>query len=97
MDGMAYRFRNSIGPIIRRLRSQLEWTQEELAAKLQLAGLHHLDRFAVSKIESQVRSVYDYESIILAKVLKVEVGDLFPKVEEVEADLERLIGDPREE
>ena len=93
---MAYRFRNSIGPIVRNLSSQHDWTLEELAAKLQLAGLHHLDRFSVSKIESQVRSVYDYEAIIIAKVLKVDVGDLFPTVEEVEADLERLIGEPKE-
>ena len=94
---MAYRFRNSIGPKLRKLRSQLEWTQEELAAKLQLAGLHHLDRFAVSKIESQVRSVYDYELIILAKVLNVEVGELVPNADEVEADLKRLIGEPEED
>ncbi len=51
-------------------------TQDELAARLQLSGLDHLDRVAVAKIESQIRSVYDFEVIVLANALKVTVAEL---------------------
>jgi transcriptional regulator with XRE-family HTH domain len=51
-------------------------TQDELAVRLQMSGLEHLDRVAVAKIESQIRSVYDFEVIVLANALKVTVAEL---------------------
>ncbi|MGV3664055.1 MAG: helix-turn-helix domain-containing protein [Prosthecobacter sp.] len=68
---MARRYRNILGPNIRKLRQQAGLTQDDLAARLQLAGLDNIDRVAVAKIESQIRSLYDFETIILARVLKV--------------------------
>ena len=35
-------------------------TQDQFGARLQLAGLHTLDRVGVAKIESQLRSVFDF-------------------------------------
>ena len=53
-------------------------TQDPLAARLQLAGLRTCDRVAVAKIESQIRSVYDYERSVLAGVLSVSVDEPSP-------------------
>jgi hypothetical protein len=40
--------------------------------KVQLAGLENFDRAAFAKIESQIRSVYDFEVIVISKVLRTE-------------------------
>ncbi|MCH7225099.1 hypothetical protein MLD59_03080 [Verrucomicrobiaceae bacterium E54] len=66
-------------------------TQEQLAAKLQLAGLHSVDRVAVAKIESQIRSVFDFELAVIAQVLGVDASALLPPVKALKADLDDLI------
>lgn len=71
------RFRNAVGPQIRKLRTQRNLSQDALAAKLQLAGLD-LDRISVAKIEMQIRSVFDYELAVIADVLEVTMDDLRP-------------------
>lgn len=53
-------------------------TQEELAAKLQLAGLQ-LGQMAVSRIETGKRVVPDFELPILAEVLRVSTDWLLGK------------------
>lgn len=73
---MGKRFRNFLGPTIRRLRVRSDLTQDELAARLQLAGLTNMDRVTVAKVESQIRSLFDFEVIVLAKVLKVDPQEL---------------------
>ena len=92
---MAKRFRNAVGPRIRKFRVEREWTQDQLAAKLQLAGLD-FDRVTVAKVESQIRSVYDFELVVVAEVLGVGAGELLPRFEQVEADLEALVAGERE-
>lgn len=93
---MARRFRNAIGPNVRRLRIERGWTQEQLAARLQLAGLHSLDRVGVAKIESQLRSAYDYEVAIIAEVLAVDPGQLMPPSDQLTEQLDALIAGRRE-
>lgn len=88
---MDKRFRNLIGPQVRARRMKREWSQSELATKLQLAGLTHLDRIGVAKIESQVRSVYDYEMMVIAEVLGVSPGAICPDEAEVAQSLSRLV------
>ena len=68
---------NVVGPQIRKLRSQRDWTQEILAQKLQLAGWD-VSRTSLAKLESQLRWVSDCELLFLAKVLSVQLKDLFP-------------------
>jgi len=68
-----------------------ELTQDQLAARLQLAGLHHLDRVAVAKIESQLRSVFDFELIVIAAELGGEPTRLLPSVRSLKSDLEDLV------
>ena len=73
---MAKRFRNILGPKIREMRLRAGLSQDDLAARLQLAGLENLDRVAVAKIESQIRSIFEYELIVLGSVLKVTPEEL---------------------
>lgn len=46
--------------------------------KLQLAGLD-MDRTSLAKIESRIRSVFDFELAIIAHVLKVPTDALYPE------------------
>jgi transcriptional regulator with XRE-family HTH domain len=62
---------------VRQLRLKKHCTQEALAARLQVEGWD-VSRESVAKLESQFRRVPDCELLFLAKVLGVEVMDLFP-------------------
>ena len=88
--GTDRRFRNSIGPQLRRLRVERELTQDALAGKLQRAGLD-MDRAAVAKIEIQNRSVFDFELRMIARVLSVDMRDLFPTDAKLDSDLPALM------
>jgi DNA-binding XRE family transcriptional regulator len=68
---------NIVGPQIRSLRFQRDWTQEELAARCTVRGLE-LSRATLSKIEAQLRCVTDDELVTLAAALGVTMNQLFP-------------------
>ena len=76
---------NLVGPLVRRFRIKKHCTQEALAAKLQVEGWD-VSRESLAKLESQFRRVPDCELLFLAKVLGVEVMDLFP----AKLDLKKL-------
>lgn len=84
---MPRRFRNSVGPTVRRLRIERGLTHDQLAARLTLAGLDCPDRFWVLRVETQYRSVYDYELVVIAEVLGVTANDLLPKAKELKKNL----------
>lgn len=66
-----YRYRgkaNLCGRQVRRLRVELGLSQEQLAARLQIAGLA-LEQKAVSRIETGSRVVADFELLALAAAL----------------------------
>jgi transcriptional regulator with XRE-family HTH domain len=67
---------NIIGPQIKRLREQNNMTQEELTAKCNLLGWN-ISRGTLAKIESQVRRVTDSEVALIAKVLNVDISELY--------------------
>jgi len=69
---------NLVGPKVRKLRIQQDWTQDALAAKLQVEGWD-VSRESLAKLEAQFRRVPDCELLFLAKVLGVEIVDLFPR------------------
>jgi transcriptional regulator with XRE-family HTH domain len=71
------RYLNLVGPQIRRIRYGKGWFQNDLAIRLQIAGLDK-DRTAVGKIESQLVHVSDFELLYLREVLDVELVDLYP-------------------
>jgi transcriptional regulator with XRE-family HTH domain len=83
------RFRNVAGPTIRRLRNARGWTQANLAAKLQIKGLD-LERADVGKIESQLRSLFDFELFLIAAVLDVETAVLNPGEKKTKSELAAL-------
>jgi transcriptional regulator with XRE-family HTH domain len=76
---------NLVGPQVRKFRNGINCTQEALAAKLQVEGWD-VSRESLAKLESQFRRVPDCELLFLAKVLGVEVIDLFPR----KLDLKKL-------
>jgi transcriptional regulator with XRE-family HTH domain len=70
--------KNIIGHRIRLARRRLnpKVTQEDLAGRMAARGID-LNRSAISKIESGVRHVLDYEIKTLAICLKVDPGWFF--------------------
>lgn len=70
---------NVIGPQIRRLRSQKEWSQNDLAIKLQIVGMEHATRKKVCKIESREVWVSDDDMLFMSRVFAVDLKDLFPQ------------------
>jgi len=72
-------------------------TQDQFAARLQLAGLHTIDRVALAKIESQLRSVFDYELVVIAAELGVEPGELLLPLRRLKPELDHLIAGKRDE
>ena len=72
--------KNIIGHKVRsaRLKLRPKVTQEDLVGRLAALGIH-MDRSAISKIESGIRQLPDYEIEALAKALKVKPGWFFEK------------------
>ena len=68
---------NIVGPQIRKRRSELDLTQEELATRCQLQGFD-ISRGTLSQIEAQLRCVTDDELLALSRVLNVTADSLFP-------------------
>ena len=69
--------RNIIGQRVReaRLRFSPPLTQDQLSGRLAAEGTE-LDRVAIAKIESGMRSAFDFEVRALAVVLKIDVRSL---------------------
>ena len=61
-----------------------------MAARLVLAGLQNADRVWVAKVESRIRSIFDFELVVIAEVLGVTADDLLPKAKELKRDLRAL-------
>lgn len=67
--------KNICGIRVREARKRLKLSQENLAAKLQVAGVG-IERDSVSRIEKGTRFVADYELMVLCKVLNVTLDYL---------------------
>ena len=65
-------------------------SQEELAVKLQVAGLS-IDRTGVAKIETGLRSVFDYELAVIAQQLRTKTDMLYPPWLEIQEALPDLL------
>jgi transcriptional regulator with XRE-family HTH domain len=73
------RYKNIVGPQVRKIRYLRGLKQKELAAKLEVAGWR-IDRAGVAKIEARLVKVNDYQQIYLARVLHVTLVELFPPI-----------------
>lgn len=65
-----------IGKNIKRLRENAGFTQEQVAAKLQISGCD-ITRSAVAKIEVGQRHVYPDEIILLKYILSTTYEEIF--------------------
>lgn len=78
-----YGERNNIaGLIVKKLRQEKKWSQQELAVKLQNVN-HDIGKNGVQEMESGERFITDIELVSLAKVFSVSVETLL-NVETVE-------------
>lgn len=66
---------NASGPQIKALREAARLSQEQLAAKVQLAGLN-LNQKAISRIETGDQVVPDYELIFFSEALGAPIEQL---------------------
>lgn len=65
-----------VGENIKRLRDREHYTQDELAAKMQLEGCD-MTRSALAKIEVGQRHIYPDEIILIKKILNITYDELF--------------------
>ncbi|CAN5420517.1 hypothetical protein BH09VER1_BH09VER1_29520 [soil metagenome] len=80
--------RNIIGSQIRSLRYQRGWSQEQLAAKLQLKGLD-ISRASLGRIENGQQAVFDYEILAFCHVFHVSEPALHPSLDPASPDFHR--------
>ena len=66
----------AIGANIRRLREEAGLTQDNVAAKMQLAGCD-ITRSAIAKIEVGQRHLYPDEIILIKTILHTEYESIF--------------------
>lgn len=69
-------FEKKLGNNIRKLREKNKITQENLSAKLQLAGCD-ITRSAIAKIEVGQRHIYPDEIKLIKEILNVSYDDIF--------------------
>lgn len=72
---------NMVGRNIERLRKEKGIKQKDFIAKIQIMGCD-MNPTSYSKLEGQVRSATDKEIYTIAKILKVQMEELFSSVEE---------------
>ncbi|MBO5374410.1 MAG: helix-turn-helix transcriptional regulator [Clostridia bacterium] len=65
--------KNICGKRVKEARKNLNLSQENLAAKLQIEGII-IERDSISRIEIGTRFVTDYEIAVLSKILNVSVS-----------------------
>ncbi len=69
---------NLVGLQVRKWRGNQGWSQEMMASKLQLQGWS-ISRHSLAKLELGLRRVSDCELFFVAKVLRIDLRDLFPR------------------
>ncbi len=67
---MSVRIKNIAGERIKEARAELGLSQDQLSGRLAKVGIT-IDRAGISKIETGIRGIYDFELKALAKILKV--------------------------
>ncbi len=64
--------KNIVGARIEKKRKELGMKQKEFLAKLQVEGMD-INASGLSKLEGQIRGVFDYELVVIARVLGVSL------------------------
>lgn len=71
---------NFCGNLIKNARNSANMKEEEVARKLQLEGLN-VDKSFISKVESSSVILKDFELLLIAKVLNIDLNDIRDKIE----------------
>ena len=66
---------NICGAKIKQLRQKKKISQEELAARMQVAGLD-IDQRTISRIELEKRFLADFEMREIARILQISLDEL---------------------
>ena len=69
--------KNIVGTAVRRLRNAAGMSQPDFAARCQRLGWD-VSREVLAQVESHRRYVTDWEMVVLARALDVELGSLVP-------------------
>ncbi len=69
---------NICGSRIRELRKQKKISQEEFAARMQVAGID-IDQRTISRIECEKRFLADFELREIARILQIPMDELAEK------------------
>lgn len=72
---MGHILESRFGEHVHMLREQAGWSQEQLAARLQLAG-HDMSRSTLAKIESGIRHVYLEDLFAFQRVFGISFDEL---------------------
>ena len=72
---------NVVNAQVRKYREQQGLSYEQLSAKLELMGIS-IHKQSLYDIESNKRTVKDYELFGIAKVLKIDVNDLLVDIKD---------------
>ncbi len=67
---------NIVGANIERLRKERNIKQKDFIAKMQLVGID-INPTSYSKLEGQVRIATDKEIFVIAKILCIDINELF--------------------
>ena len=73
-----YEARNVVGDKLRQYRIERNMSQQDMSERLETYAIY-ICRNSVSRIEKHKRTVTDYELQAMAKVLEVNISDLFEK------------------
>ncbi len=68
--------KNLIGGNLKKLRTKLKLSQQDLSTKLELLGIY-ICRGSISRIEDYSRTVTDIELLAIAEALGVDPKDLY--------------------
>lgn len=68
--------KNIIGKNVEQARLCCGYTQKQLSEKLEIYGLY-ICRDSVSRIESGMRQVTDFEALMIVHVLNIDMNQLF--------------------
>lgn len=68
---------NICGGTIQKIRKQLGLTQKELASRLQAEYNIQVDQRAISRMETGIRVIADYELMAISKILGVSLDGIF--------------------
>lgn len=70
--------KNLIGGNLKKIRTEMKISQQELSNKLELLGVY-VCRGSISRIEDYSRTVTDIELFAIAEVLDIDPKDLYHK------------------